>query len=236
MTLLAIALRNLARNRRRTAIAISALSIAVAALVASRGFINAQHRAMLDGAVDGQLGALQVFRQGAGANVTRSALQFDFDDTPELRARIAAVEGVTGVAPRIEFGAMVSNAEGVAAKAAQAAYVSVTAIEPATEARVAPRRLDFIGRGELFANADARELLLGSEVAAGLGADPAVRPPEPLWPALLANDRDGAPNGEALLVGGTLLSAMPGDRRVALVPLHVAQRLLRMEAGSPRTR
>src|SRR5438445_13784444 len=78
---LAIAVRNLARNRRRTSIAVGALAIAVAALVASRGFINAQHRAMLDAAVDGQLGALQIFRAGASANVSRSPLQFDFDDT-----------------------------------------------------------------------------------------------------------------------------------------------------------
>lgn len=233
MSPLAVAVRNLTRHRRRTVVALSALVLGVTATVGARGFINAQHRMMLEGAVDGQLGALQVHRRGYLANVRRSPLQLDFEDSEELRQAIRAIPGVMAVAPRIAFGAMLANAEGAPPSKASAAYLSVTAVDPRAEAEVTPRRLDYLGAGRMPAAADSRELVLQEDIARGLGAhaqpDPASRPPEERWPALLANDRDGAPNGEAVIVTGTLQSAMPGDRKLALLPLSTAQRLLRME-------
>src|SRR5205823_3028993 len=54
-------------------------------------------------------------------------------------------------------------------------------------------------------------------------------PPVERQLALLAGDRDGALNGENVVLGGTFPTFAPGDKRVGLVPLKVAQRLLRME-------
>jgi putative ABC transport system permease protein len=46
---------------------------------------------------------------------------------------------------------------------------------------------------------------------------------------LLAPDRDGALNADLATVGGELKLMLPGEPRIALVPLDLAQRLLRME-------
>lgn len=231
MTLLAVAVRNLRRHRRRSGAALAAMVLGVAAMVTARGFINAQHRMMREDTVEGQLGAIQVHRRGYLSAVQRSPLQLAFEDTAGLRERLRAVEGVTAVAPRIVFGAMLAPPEQSPAAQA-AAYLTVTAVDPGAEPAVTPLRTQHLA-GRALGGRDVPELLLEADVAEAMGA--AIdRPGAPLptveqWPALLANDCDGAPNGEAVRLVGTFKAEMPGDRKVALLPLGTAQRLLRME-------
>jgi putative ABC transport system permease protein len=222
--LLLLALRNLTRHRRRTLVTAAALAVGIAVVTVSRGYINAQHALMLEGAVEGDLGAIQIHRRGALAASSRSPLTFDFDDTPKLRGAIAAVPGVRAVAPRIVLPAMLSLPE------AGSSWLTVTAIEPATERDVTPRRFTLVGTGRPLEAGDEAALWLQDDVAHGLGLEvPTPGSDEAGWPALLARDRDEAPNGLALRVVGTLQSAVPGDRRVACMTLYDAQRLLRME-------
>jgi putative ABC transport system permease protein len=222
--LLFLALRNLTRHRRRTLVTASALALGIAVVTVSRGYINAQHALMLEGAVEGDLGAIQIHRKGALAASSRSPLSFDFADTRELRAAIAAVPGVRAVAPRIVLPAMLSLPEG------GSSWLTVTGIEPASERDVTPRRFTLVGAGRALEAGDEDVLWLQEDVTRGLGLEvPTAGTDDATWPALLARDRDEAPNGIALKVVGTLQSAMPGDRRVALITLYDAQRLLRME-------
>ena len=85
MRLLSLAARNLARNRRRTAISLVALVVGVGAMVGFRGLINGQQRVILENLVFGQLGAVQVHKQGYLANVQGSPLTLDMADSEELR-------------------------------------------------------------------------------------------------------------------------------------------------------
>ncbi|MBK7864961.1 MAG: ABC transporter permease [Archangiaceae bacterium] len=224
MRLLSFALRNLTRHRRRTWLTASTLALGIAVVTVSRGYIDAQHTLMLEGAVRGDLGAVVVQLRGARAASARSPLSFDFADTAELRARVAAVPGVIAVAPRIQLAAMLSLPAG------GSSWLTVTAIEPESEREVTPRRFTLVGAGRALARGDQNALWLQEEVAHGLGLTVPTRgDDEAEWPALLARDRDEAANGLALEVVGTLQSAVPGDRRVAVLPLSAAQRLLRME-------
>jgi putative ABC transport system permease protein len=236
MNLLSLAARNLSRNRRRTLISLAALVVGVGAMVAFRGFINGQQRVILENVVFGQLGAVQVHKEGYLANVQGSPLSLDLADSPELRRRLASVPGVTGVAPRLAFGGMLSmpDAEGAQGDegAGKTTYLQLTGYEPEAEPKVTPTRLTWLGQGAFPSAVDVPELLLNADMARSLGAgvmDAKAPPPETTWPALLAADRDGALNGEAVRISGTLVSATPGDRRVGYVPLGLAQRLLRME-------
>jgi putative ABC transport system permease protein len=226
-----IALRNLARNRRRTLLSLVAVVIGVAAMVTFEGFVNGQRTMLLDNILNGQLGALQVHRKGYVENVQGLPLELDFADTPELRAKIAGVPGVTALSPRITFGAMLSTPDADDAPG-RSAFLVITATEPASDARVCPKRAEWVAQGRLLSSDDAREVVLNTDFAADVGlevADDDQAAAEEGWPALLASDRDGALNGEAVLVVGTLLSATAGDRKVGLMPLESAQRLLRME-------
>ena len=235
MKLIALAARNLTRNRRRTAIALVALVVGVGALVVLRGLVNGQQRIILENIVYGQLGAVQVHRAGYLAQVQGSPLSLDMEDTPALRERLARVEGVTRVSPRLAFGGMLSmpEPEGAAEDSEpRTAFLQLLAFDPALEPGVTPKRMAWLGQGAFLSGVDAPELMLNADLARGLGArvmDAKAPPPPEQWPALLAADRDGALNGEGLRLAGMLVSATPGDRRVGYLPLGAAQRVLRME-------
>ena len=235
MKLIALAARNLTRNRRRTAIALVALVVGVGALVVLRGLVNGQQRIILENIVYGQLGAVQVHRAGYLAQVQGSPLSLDMEDTLALRERLARVEGVTRVSPRLAFGGMLSmpEPEGAAEDSEpRTAFLQLLAFDPALEPGVTPKRMAWLGQGAFLSGVDAPELMLNADLARGLGArvmDAKAPPPPEQWPALLAADQDGALNGEGLRLAGMLVSATPGDRRVGYLPLGAAQRVLRME-------
>jgi putative ABC transport system permease protein len=234
MRLLLLAARNLLRNRRRTAISLVALVVGVGAMVSLRGFINGQQRVALENIVFGQLGAVQVHKRGYLANVQGSPLTLDLADSEELRRRIAAVPGVTTVSPRIAFGGMLSlpDVEGTTSDegAGKTGFLQLVAFDPALELKVTPQRARWLGQGAQLSSEGAPELLLNADMARSLAAALTdVRVPSERWPALMAGDRDGALNGEAVRIVGTLVSAAPGDRRLGYVPLGTAQRLLRMD-------
>lgn len=235
MKLIALAARNLTRNRRRTAIALVALVVGVGALVVLRGLVNGQQRIILENIVYGQLGAVQVHRAGYLAQVQGSPLSLDMEDTPALREQLARVEGVTRVSPRLAFGGMLSmpEPEGAAEDSEpRTAFLQLLAFDPALEPGVTPKRMVWLGPGAFLSGVNAPELMLNVDLARGLGAgvmDAKAPPPPEQWPALLAADRDGALNGEGLRLAGMLVSATPGDRRVGYLPLGTAQRVLRME-------
>ncbi|WP_375770972.1 FtsX-like permease family protein [Archangium gephyra] len=234
MRLLSLAARNLLRNRRRTAISLVALVVGVGAMVALRGFVNGQQRVILENLVFGQVGAVQVHKKGYLANVQGSPLTLDMADSEELRRRIASVADVTAVSPRIAFGGMISlpDVEGATEDegAGKTGFLQLTAFDPALEPKVTPQRSTWLGKGAHLSGVEAPELLLNADMARSLRAEVTdARVPSERWPALLSGDRDGALNGEAVRVAGTLVSATPGDRRQGYVPLGTAQRLLRME-------
>jgi putative ABC transport system permease protein len=234
VTLLALATRNLLRNRRRTAIALAALVVGVGAMVVLRGLVNGQQQIILENIVLGQLGAVQVHHEGYLALVQGSPLSLDLEDTEALRQRIAAVPGVVGVSPRLVFGGMLSMPEpgGAVDSEPRTAFLQLLAFDPALEPRVTPKRMTWVGEGSYLSEAGAPELMLNADLARSLGArvmDGKALAPQEQWPALLAADRDGALNGEGVRIAGTLVSASPGDRRVGYVPLATAQRVLRME-------
>jgi putative ABC transport system permease protein len=207
--------------------------VGVAVMVLLRGFINGMRVGVLDGAVRGNLGAVQVHKTGYLANVQGLPLSFDMPDSDEIRQKLGAIDGVLGVSARINFGAMVSMPDPSADEQGSTAYFMAFGIEPEREAKVTPKRWQWLNEGRIFDSPDADELVLNADFNRGLGAkvtaDKANPPPEATWPALLAADRDGALNGANVKLVGTVVQGTPGDKRTGLVPLHTAQKLLRME-------
>jgi putative ABC transport system permease protein len=243
MAIFKLAVRNLRRNRRRTAITLVAMVVGVGVMVMLRGFINAQQVAILTNVINGRLGAVQVHRAGYVKNVLTSPLQLDMTDTPQLRDQILNTPNVVAVAPRIDFGAMLSTpdkrpapddgSELPEADQGKTSFFMATGIEPVSEGKVTPQRSGLVTKGRMFPSAQDPELVLNADFAIGLEAAlhdaKAPMPPIEQQVALMAGDRDGALNGENVVLGGTFPTFSPGDKRVGLVPLTVAQRLLRME-------
>ena len=215
-----MAIRNVLRNRRRTAITLAALAVGVAAVGSIRGLLNGLQGAIVRGTVEGGVGAIQVHRTGYLANVMSTPLSLDFEWNDALEKKVKSVKGVNAVSPRIQFAGSLTLSAPEGEEAPEAVFFAATAVDPKQERAVCPQRFDFFTADTAF---DDEHVVLGDALAASFGAK---RDAEAV---LLAPDRDGSLNGELSKVGGAMRSIMPGEMKVAVVPLSLAQRLLRME-------
>jgi putative ABC transport system permease protein len=227
VAILSLAVRNLGRHRRRTALSITVLALGVLSLVTMRGLLNGIQTVNRSMFVDATYGALQVHKAGYFERIDASPLALDFDDTEALRARLRAVPGVKALSPRIHFAGMLSLPD-EGETPGQVTHLMLTAVDPALERQALRRRDEWVTVWPT--SASAPELIIDRQLAAALGLSQptAADVPSERWPAVLAPDKDEALNGVALKVRGHLGSGLPGDRRVGLVTLGAAQELLRM--------
>jgi putative ABC transport system permease protein len=223
-----IAARNVVRNARRTLITLAALLLGVGVMVSIRGTVNGLQRSMKEGMVLGQTGALQIHRTGYMKNVLGSPLNLDFALDDALLKKIAAVPHVTAIAPRILFGGMVNlvppdpkpGEEGGATL-----FMIAMALDPVQELKVCSRRGQlFDGPAQKFFQPGNQDgVVITAELAKALGGKLTG------LAALLAPDKDGALSGENATLLGTMNMQTPGDRKIGVVPLALAQRLLKMD-------
>lgn len=215
--LFSLAVRNVLRNQRRTVVTLAALVVGVGGVVCVRGLVDGLQRASIETAVLGQTGAVQVHKKGYLENVLASPLDLTVPADAQFLARVRAVPGVKAVAPRIYFPGLVNIGE-------ETLFVASSAVDPKGELEVVPLRLKTLNPGATFpGTALADGVLLTTELARAILATPGAEA------ALLSNDVDGVLSGELVHVAGTMNLNLPGEKKVALVPLAVAQRLLKLE-------
>lgn len=218
--LLSMAIRNVTRNRRRTLITLAAITIGLGAVGTVRGILNGLQDAIRNGTVEGTTGAIQVHRAGYLANVMSTPLSLDFEANEALLAKLRAVKGVTAIAPRIQFAGTMTLTTENADESPEAIFYAAVAIDPVSERLVTPQRWKLFTDGTTL---DDEHVVLGDALAKAFSAK---RDAEAV---MLAPDRDGSLNGELAKVGGEMRAIMPGEMKIAVVPLSLAQRLLRME-------
>ncbi|MDP1825261.1 MAG: FtsX-like permease family protein [Archangium sp.] len=218
--LLSMAFRNVLRNRRRTLITLAAVAIGVAAVGTIRGVLNGLQGNIIKGSIETTLGALQIHRTGYLANVMSTPLSMDFVADDAMLSKVRSVKGVTAVAPRIQFAGTMTLSVPEGEEEPEALFFAAVAIDPTLEPGVTPQRPKLFTEGTVL---DESHVVLGDALAAAFGAK---REAEAV---LLAPDRDGSLNGELAKVGGAMRAMMPGEMKIAVVPLGLAQRLLRME-------
>lgn len=212
--LLPLALRNLARNRRRTALTVAALAVGVMAAVGVRGFLNGLQDSLILGVVEGGQGALQVHAKGFLKSTEAVPLEPTLEDSEALYDAILKTDGVKAVVPRIPFAGMVNVSD-------ESPFALLVGTDVARELLVNPRREDALTAGRWLSNDD--ELLLGMELARGLDATVGTKV------ALLANDKDGVLNAVEGPMVGALAAPTEGEKRLVVMPLQRAQELLRLE-------
>ncbi len=213
-----LALRNVLRNRRRSAVTFVAIAMAVAILVFVRGTLNGLQALLIERVVYGQTGVVQIHRRGFVDNVKRSPLQFAFALDDALLGKVRAVSDVLGVTPRIVFPTMVNIRDITLFSIAQG-------IDPDSEYQVCPQKRRDLGEGAVRSEGDQGFAVVTPELVTQLG----LRLGEEL--TLLAPDFDGTLNGALVKVGGFLADnpAFSGDRKLIFVPIATAQALLRLE-------
>jgi putative ABC transport system permease protein len=221
-----IAARNVARNRRRSLITLSAVLLGVTAVVATRGITDGFLRLMVDDVVKGRTGALQIHPAGYMASVEALPLEPSLPYDEALLARLEAVPGVAGVSGRLTFSGLVSNG------LSQTTFVG-RGLDPSREKRAVPRfGFEVRAGGRALAPGDHAQALLGSELARSFRAVPTRQMAEGMVDrvTLAASSPKGRANSMDVAVEGLTESTLPFEnKRVVTVPLRLAQELLGLE-------
>jgi putative ABC transport system permease protein len=221
-----LALRNLARNRRRTAISLAVVATGTAALLLTAGFVAFTFEGLGEAMIHGGLGHLEIARQSATADHTatleRSAAE-GLDGWEAMQKQVEALPGVLAAAPTLHVAGMASVPSG-----RSAAFLGVAG-DPGRE-----RRMGFsvkLRQGEPIADTAPREgeddVLVAQGLAQTLGVGPGSRM------TLLAVDPEGMLNALDVTVAGVITTGVQElDTRYLKLHLRSAQRLLGMTGVS----
>jgi putative ABC transport system permease protein len=208
-----IAGRNVLRQRRRSAMAVSAIAFGVVALLLAGGFIEWVYWAMREDTIHSHLGHVQVVRprylEAGLADPFRYLLP---DNAPEQSA-IEKLPHVRAIAPRLGFSGLISLGDSTISFLGDG-------VDPEKEDLLS--RTLLISQGSGLAQSDPTGIILGEGLAANLGTkvgDQVV---------LVANTKSGGVNAVEVHVRGLFSTPTKAYDDVALrLPLGTAQELLK---------
>lgn len=230
MILARLALRNLLRQRRRTALTLMVVVAGFVALSLAGGFMAQTFQGLADGAIRGGLGDLQVLPPGHATGDEGRSLERSLPDGQALAARLRRDPAVEEVLPRIQFMGLLSDGP------RSVAFLG-TAVDPLREPRFMAC-MDALragatapgGAGSRWLSGDpaAREVILGTGLARALGASVGSSL------TLMSTTRAGALNAvDVEVVGLQDLGLKELNDRSLTVSLATADQLL--EAGPARS-
>lgn len=224
MNIVRFSVRNLERNRRRTLATGAAIAIGVAALVFARGWIDGVTEAIREYATDSRLGAIQIHPAGYSTVTDLLPVNLHLSQPAGLVDQVRRTPGVSAVTQRIHFAGSLSNGD-------QDTLVLVTAVDPQAEARVCPTFLTAdLRAGRLLTSADTTSIVVGTELAAGLGLKPGAQV------TLEARTVSGRINAIDVDVVGVASSSLPDEGKwLVVMPLDAARHLVGMEADGGAT-
>ncbi|MBS2132116.1 ABC transporter permease (plasmid) [Burkholderia thailandensis] len=205
-----LALRNLLRNPRRTAIMVAGAAFGIVGFVFMLGFFDGFFDQTIENSTRYLTGHLQVERPGFRRDY---APELAIDHAPALLDALRGTPGVVAAAPRVQ-------AQALASTAAKSEGIMLTGIDPLAESRVT-----FIARtivqGHPLAPGADREIMIGRRLADKLG----VRVGEKV--VVMTQAANGELGTAAYRVGGIFSTeSAKFDEAFAFVTLPAAQSLL----------
>lgn len=208
--------RNLGRNRRRSIVTASALAIGYFSVVLMVGLLKGLVAEMVENGTGIVTGQLQVHAADylPDKEVYATIGGREGTDVAALVATVEADPDVSAAAPRVYGGGLVSTGTATAA----ALFLGV---DPQREPQVT-RLMQSVERGRHPA-AGAFEVLIGSEMARTLGAEPGDEI------VVVAPAIDGSLGNDLFIVAGVFHTGLVDlDRAFTLFPLDVLQTLMAM--------
>jgi putative ABC transport system permease protein len=213
-----IALRNLRRYKRRSALTVSLIAFGVVFVLVFVAVTASIKDFMIAQITDSYLGDLQLHRGGYVASI--ESLPLNLNVTPE---RVSAIEKVLGeikdiesYSERIKFGALFSNFT-------ETTNIRINGVYPDKEFATCSQMLSRISQGEKSLGVLERgKILVPSLLARGFGikiGDTVV---------VIATNKDGSVNGKTFLVSGILESATGPGGRDGYIHFDDAREILRI--------
>jgi putative ABC transport system permease protein len=213
-----IAVRNLSRNTKRTAVAVLTVAGGVVAYLLAGGFIAFIFQEMREATIHSQLGHVQIVRPGYFEKGIADPYAFllPSEDT-RAKAIDEAIRPLT-LTPRLAFSGLVSLGE------VTMPFVG-EGIDPVKEVPISSRIVMVTGQG--LPQAGDMFVLLGEGLATGLAAKPGDTV------VLLATKKNGSPSAAEVTVAGIFATSSKDYDDYALrVPVAVARRLLQVDGAT----
>ncbi len=211
-TNLDLALRNIVRHRRRSALAVAAIAFGVVALIQAAGFIEWVFQAMREDTIHAHLGHIQVTVPGYLEEGTSEPFSYLLPAGGPEKKAIEQLANVRTVAPRLAFNGLISLGDTTVSFLGEG-------VDPEREETVS-RRVAII-QGENLSSIDAEEIILGAGLAENLGASPGDDV------VLLVTTASGGMDAVEARVTGIFRTATKAFDDVAMrIPLTVASELV----------
>jgi len=209
-----IALRNVFRNRRRTALSLGITALGVAILHLALGFVSYIHDASME-AIASEVGAVQI----ADTRLfERTADGYEYLIGPEVRRDVEALldadDRITGHAGRLSFSGLIGDREG-------STMLAATGLVPGNPMGDFS---DYIAEGQALQGDGSPQIIVGRKLAERLDAAPGD----------VINIATGTASGSfnaasATLAGTVVFYEQIREERAGIVPLAFAQKLLRTD-------
>ena len=210
--MLALAIRNVFRQKVRAGITVAAIAFGVAGLILSGGFVADMVAQLAEAIVHSQTGHVQVARSGYFDGRLRGLESALISDRPQAEAALRGEAQLREIAGRLSFPALLNNGR-------TDAPVLAEGIEP-TKERALDRNLQLLG-GRRLDDGDRFALMVGEGVARRLALGVGDRVD------LVVATSGGAVNVlDFELVGTFRTISREFDARAVRLPLAAAQTLL----------
>ncbi|HRP76465.1 MAG TPA: ABC transporter permease [Rhodocyclaceae bacterium] len=210
--LLRLAIRNLLRQKIRTAMTLTAIVFGVAGLIVSGGFVQDIFVQLGESIIHSQTGHVQVFRKDFREKGTRQPENYLIPEPDALAARIAALPEVKEVSMRLSFAGVLNNGR-------RDLGIVGEGIEPDKEARLGTAL-------EILAGRQLRDDdLFGAVIGQGVAHSMSLEVGDQI--VLVLNTAEGAVNTLDFEVVGIFQSfSKEFDARAVRIPLAAARELL----------
>jgi putative ABC transport system permease protein len=219
LSILKIAIRNLARFGRRTLLTSSLITLGIVAVLLFIATAGSFKTMMIGQFTDAVLGHLQVHRKGYVASI--DTLPLNLNMQPAMVQRVEKVlgklDGVEAFSERVKLGAMFSNFT-------ETTSARVNGIDPEKEAATTPLLPGRISQGSKERPLLKRgETLIPTLLARGMK----VKVGDTI--VLVATNRDGSVNGKTFVVRGVVDNMTGPSGRDSYIHIDDARDLLRMK-------
>ena len=207
-----LALRNVFRQKSRSAMTLAAIVFGVAGLIVSGGFVHDMFDKLAEAIIHSQTGHVQIAKRDFFSVGARAPEKYLLEDAAQVAARVRQAPRVLEVAARIQFSGLLGNGR---------THFSIVGegIEAQKEARFGTHLV--IKAGRALTDGDRFGALIGEGVAKAMKLAPGDQI------ALLVSSADGAMNTLDFEVIGVFQSfSREYDARAVKIGLPAAQELL----------
>lgn len=223
LSILKIALRNLTRYKRRTILTSLLIVLGVSVVVMFSGLAGSFKSMMIGIITDSSIGHMQIHRKGYVSSIDTMPLHLNMEGKgyQKISDVLESMPGVEAFAPRLKFGAVLSNYR-------ESTNVRLSAIVPEREAAVctalAGRILDR-APNSAAPLLEKGQVIIPEKIAKSLGmarGDSVV---------LIATNKDGSVNGMEFQIAGVSEDIMGPGGKDAYMHIEDARSLLRTKPG-----